>query len=328
MSTTQLTVRDYIEAVAAVHCSSYVAGEFPERGGLMIVGPPAVLKSTFLEILDRHYHDALALSDVNAKSLAALRDAIANGRIRTLLFPEFAKLYERKADTAANVEGVLRAFAAEGFSSASFDDARISRLRARATIIAAMTPGEQRTHFERWENSGFNRRFLWSLIGLEDPTVLQQAVIEWRRIEFRVGTLPLVPIEKRRIPNTTTRAERTQLRNLCKYQPGGDQTVQMQMLVKMLAVLRWSYEESGDRRDPMATVMRFAATLGKHGALLSLDPPRRDLKREEQEVAHVAAHLLNVARWRKQKPRRNRAGSSPRKAAKASRRKQGARHAR
>lgn len=291
-----ISVREYVEVLAAIHCSSYVTGDFVERGGLMIVGPPAVLKSTLLGILDRHYHDALSMSDVNAKTLSQLRDAVAAGRVRTLVFPELAKLYERKAETAANVEGVLRAFAAEGFDSAGFEDSRISRFKARATVIGAMTMGEQQAHFDRWETSGFNRRFIWSLITLANPTVLQRAVIEWKRISFRVRHLPLPPIDGSTIPNLTTRSEREAMRTLCKYQPGGDMTIQMQLLVKALAVLRWSYEETGDQRDPVITMQRFGETMGKHGGVLSLDPPDRNAAKEAREVARVAARTLSKRR--------------------------------
>lgn len=303
-------VRDFIESLAAVHLSSYVASQFPERAGLMVVGPPGVLKSSILTTLDRQYGDVLVLSDVNAKSLTALRDEVAGGKIRTLVFPDFGKLYERKAETAQNVEGVLRALASEGFTSASFEDSRISRFTARATVIAAMTPASHRKHFESWNESGFSRRFLWSFITLDNPWLLRDAVVAAERLSFGVSALPPIPAHGV-IPDLTTRSERSQLTLDLKYQPGGDTTQQLSLLVKMVSVLRWWYQESGDARDALDTVRSFAASLWREGAKLLLDPPktvsgqRIAAERRRVEKSGLTAAARKLARARKQPARRH-----------------------
>lgn len=292
---------DLVEVVSAVHLSSYVEGRFTERGGLMIVGPPGVLKTTFISVLDRHYEDAIMLSDVNARMLVQLRDAIAGGSVRTLVFPELAKLYQRVEHTAANAEGVLQALAGEGFQAASFEDSRVSRLRARGTIIGAMTPATRERHFARWEENGFNRRFLWSLIRLADPGVLERAVVEWKLIDFNIKHVPRPPVMGESIPNLTTRAERQDLKILCKYQPGTSHALHLQLLTRVLAVLRWWYEQVGDTRDPMATLHRFAESLGRDGGDVELDEPGRASPDEEKRIRRSAASTLARARWKKKK---------------------------
>lgn len=263
-----LLVGTLLEILCAVHLSSYVESPFQDRGGLMIVGPPGVLKSTFLGLLDRNYNDAVSISDINARSLNDLRDQIASKTIRTLVIPEYAKLHERHIYTAQNVEGTVRALVGEGFTSASFEDARINRLRARCTLVSAMTPKFQTDHFKAWEESGFNRRFLWSLVRLQDSELLERAVEEWRLVDFRVAHVPPTPSSDT-IPNLTTQEERAELRRLVKYQPGGSHAVHIALLAKVLAVLKWWYRlRKRPEREALETVRSFAQSLGKEGAEL------------------------------------------------------------
>lgn len=263
-----LPVNLLVEIMCAVHLSSYVESPFNDRGGLMIVGPPSVLKSTLLGILDHTYHDAVAVSDINARSLGDLRDQIAAKVIRTLVIPELSKLYKRHPYTALNVEGVLQALVAEGFNAPSFEDSRINRLQARVTLLAGLVPQLQVERFKGWEESGFNRRFLWSLVRLKDPELLDRAVEEWRLIDFKIKHIPSTPTTQW-IPNMTTKQERAELRRFVKYQPGGTHAIQIALLTKILAVLKWWYMALD--RPPKAalqSVRLFAQTLGKEGAEL------------------------------------------------------------
>lgn len=263
-----LSVGILLEILCAVHLSSYVDSPFADRGGLMIVGPPGVLKSTFLGLLDRNYNDAINISDINVRSLNDLRDQIASKTIRTLVIPEYAKLHERHLYTAKNVEGHVRALVGEGFTSASFEDSRINRLRARCTVLSAMTPKFQTDHFKDWEDSGFNRRFLWSLVRLKDPDLLERAVEDWRLVDFRIAHIPPAPASDS-IPNMTTVEERRELRRLVKYQPGGSHAIQIALLSKVLATLKWWYRlRKRPEREAVVTVRSFAQSLGKEGAEL------------------------------------------------------------
>lgn len=289
---------DLVEVLCAAHLGNMVDGPFEERGGIMLVGPPGVLKTTFVSVLDKQYQDAIMVSDINVKSLIQLRDAIASGKINTLVLPELAKLYERADVTAKNVEGTLRALAAEGFAAASFEDSRINRLTARAMVIGAMTPSVVTQHFTAWEESGFNRRFLWCLLKLADPNALERAAVNWQRINFRMAHVPLPPLSGG-IPNKTTHRERQRLATIVKYQPGGDHAIQIQVLIRILAVLRWWYAESGSARNAMDTMEAFAPALGKHGVALHLpdSPDAVDEALDAQVSMSNAASQLARKRW-------------------------------
>ncbi len=296
---------DLVEVLCAAHLSYHVQGPFRERGGIMIVGPPGVLKTTFVSVLDRQYQDALMVSDINVKTLIRMRDAIAAGKVNTLVLPELAKLYERQEVTSSNVEGTLRAMVAEGFASASFEDHRINRLKAHALVIGALTPSTQTKYFSSWEETGFNRRFLWSLIRLKDASVVERAAINWTRLNFRLSHVPLPPLEDGGIPNLTSVRERQRIAVLVKHQPGGDHAIQIQLLTRVLAVLRWWYEQSGDIRDPMDTVERFGESLGKDGAAIDVGrPPSADTLRERELLSHSAGRTLAQRRWRQEKKRK------------------------
>lgn len=276
-------LRVFLECVCAAHLSAYVDAPVEDRGGLMVIGSPGVLKSTLLGFLDRNYADALAVSDINARNLVELRDQIAGGIIRTLILPEMFKLYERHASTSANVEGTLRALAAEGFHASSNQDQQIQRTVARCMVIGGMTPMLLELNSRRWRDSGFSRRFLWSLIALENPQALTRSVIDWTPVNIGLpDALPPVPGSK--IPSSTvTRAEREKLEMQVKYQQGAPHNLQHLLLCKMLVVLRWWYRMHERRADPdkesWQTILLFARTLGKSGAYIRVELPRTDSER-------------------------------------------------
>jgi hypothetical protein len=217
--------------------------------------------------------------------------------------------------TSSNVEGTLRAMTAEGFAAASFEDQRPNRLKARCFVVGAMTPSLMSNKFKQWEDSGFNRRFLWPLLQLEDPTVLERAAVHWARINFRLKHVPLPPFDGSAIPNLTTARERHRLLVLTKHQPGGDHSIQVQILTRTLAVLRWWYQQTGDRRSPMDTLEAFGVSLGKNGTVLTLEEPAVvNTRQEQQQVNGSAGATLARQRWNKarragrQKPKPKRKG--------------------
>lgn len=264
-----------LDALCAVHLTNYVTSGIEDRGGVMLVGPPGTFKSTLLSAVARQFHDALQLSDVNVQALTNFRSQIASGNIRTLVLPEMYKLYERHSSTSSNLEGTLRALVAEGFYGASFQDQRVNRLTARCVVLGAMTDSFIEARFKAWEETGFNRRFLWPLFRLEDPDALERAIVEGRLIDlgFRAPALP-VPA---RIADETTEGERAALRPMLKYQPGGaPHALQLALLVKMLAVLKWWYAKDGRPTTAAWETMRaFAVLLGKGGAWMQLPQPAR-----------------------------------------------------
>lgn len=270
----EVPLRVVVEVLCAAHLSSYVTSEFEDRGGVILVGPPGALKSACLTVIERAYHDAIGLSDINAQSLNDLKDQIASGTVRTLVIGELAKLYQRDPRTAANVEGTLQALVAEGFKKASFEDARINTLVARCGVLSAITPKFHMDNFKRWEASGFGRRFIWPLLRMKDPHLLERAVEDGQKLRFNVWQVPPIPAEGV-IPDTTTNKERRQLRQFLKRQPGaGVHNLQQLLLVKILAVLKWWYARANGRgghgRKAWRTLAVFLRSLQQGGGELVL----------------------------------------------------------
>lgn len=270
MAEITISMQTMLEVLCACHLSTYVQSDIKDCGGMMLIGDPATLRSTMLNVLDKQYHNVLSLSDLNVRSLSELRGPMANKTIRTLVLPELAKLYERgNPGTAEHVIGTLRALVAEGFRAASFEDARVNRVVARAVVMAALTPSLQMRHFKEWEESGFNRRFVWPVIALEQGEIIEESRVQRRLLDVEIGSYP--PIPNTTIPDTTTEPERRALRLLVKHQPGGNHGMQLELMARILAVLRWWYKRIDRPRDEaMARVREFARSLGREGGLISV----------------------------------------------------------
>jgi hypothetical protein len=264
------TVRQLVEVISAVHLAHYVEGGLEQRGGLMLVAPPGALKSTLSETA-QHYPDALLLTDINVQMLSDLRDGMVGGNITTLIFSEFAKIYERNPQTASNVEGSLRALVSEGFSGASFQDHRINRRKAYATVIGAMPPSLIERHFKRWEESGFNRRFLWATYGVKGAYVLDEAASSLQRLDFGVRDVIRVPPLGQSIPFCLTDDERKRVQVYVSQQPGGSHTQQIQLLARVWCVLKWWHQLNGTSEETEPTITEFAQTLSRHGSDLVLN---------------------------------------------------------
>lgn len=268
-SSTSLPIVAMAEALVAAHLSSCVDTPFKDYGGIILVGPPGVLKTTLLYTLE-DYPNVRVISDLNVQALAEMREAIASKSVRSLVIPEMAKLYERDPRTASNLEGHLRALVDEGFRAPSFKSQEMARLSAHCVVLSAITEETREERYAKWNTSGFNRRFLWPLVRMEHPEILDFASDQWQAIDFKLRYLPQPP-PGGRIPNTTNATERAQLRDMLRYQPGPTHTTQAHLMVRMLAVLKWWYrmDERGSG-EAMHTMKLFARSLGKEGAELSV----------------------------------------------------------
>lgn len=259
-----------IEALCAAHLSSGVVGPYQQGGGVMIVGPVGQLKTTLLDLVAEAYKGATYYtSDLNAQRLNKMRPQLAGRGKRTIIIPELAKLYKRNPNTALNVEGTLQALVTEGWVSESHKDASVPRSRARCTVLAALTEEFRDRHWDDWEGDGFARRFLWPLIRLENPSVLDEALDRWVLLDLQIG---YTPPSLDQYPNYVTRGERQKLTALLESQPGPHQA-QREMLAKMLAVLKWWYQKRGiDPARAFKTIQEFGKTLGREGARVMLPP--------------------------------------------------------
>ena len=262
-----MKISTLIEIVSAAHLSHYINSPFPERAGLMFVGPPASLKTAMIEVMD-NYPNAIVLSDLTVKQGVGLREDISANKIITLAFADFAKLYQRGTAGALNIEGYLRALPAEGFRKANWEDSRMVCTPARALILGCMTTRFYTLHYSQWLDDGFARRFLWSHFRLADPELIINAIADGVRLEFgdKNGFNPKIPTSKGAIPWDQKVIDSHQLRLMLKHQPGPE--LGLILLKKMVSSLAWKFPKDKDKVKFI--VNDFATSLSHEGTDLSL----------------------------------------------------------
>lgn len=273
-----MKIETLFDIVCAAHLTTLVDTKWKERGGLALVAPAGHLKTSILSALSV-YRDVAVCSDMNSQQLTAMRDQISGGNIQTLAILDMQKIYERHAATASNVEGNIRSLVEEGFNHASFENASMNRLKARAVVMFGTTTKHYEAAWSGWVDTGFARRFLWCLYRMERPEELLEAVERWQRLEF--GCLPLSPPRGGSIPFDLTEPDRRFIRSLLVHQKQSG-TTPFQFLCKIAAVLKWYYKRN--RRGRWQTTLKdFAECLGPQGALLTLPKQagiaRKQLKR-------------------------------------------------
>lgn len=264
-----------IEVLDAAHLTAHLSTpDFPKRGGIMLIGPPGAMKSSFIFSALSYYPSALVLSDLNINSLMACRDELISGRFKTMVFPEYEKLYQRKSDTATNIEGTIKQLVEDGFTRASFEPQGMMSMNARALVIGAITYSFYTNHYEGWKTSGFARRFLWVSIRLRDPDKIMDAVNDWKLIS--IDGIERKPIPSESIPFHVSREESGKLRAMLSTQSEATPFV---LLKKIFAVLKWKH---GPERA-MRIMDQFALCLQGRGLIdfnVRPDPgPRATVKK-------------------------------------------------
>lgn len=230
------------------------------------MAPPEQLKTTFVEILS-NYSNALVLTDVVTRDISKIRDGLASNRYTTLALPEMQKLYDRDSDTAANIEGNLRALMEEGFSYVPGGSPDMRVIKAKAFILAGCTTNLYENRYDRWAKSGFLRRMLICIYRLKNPWMLSEAIKKWERIEIDgefAWTLP----NWASIPHTVTKGEAIEVERWCRWQEG--MVDPASLIHKILSVLRWRNKKLKRRDDSFSIVKDFAESLSKTGAEVEL----------------------------------------------------------
>ena len=259
---------DLLEVIDAAHLSAYVEGlngaVFPQRGGILFVGPPGALKSTLIETALEEYPAALVLSDLNTNSFRMIKEELISGRYLTIAFDEIEKIYQRGSATAANVEGILKALPEQGYKQLASQDPQMAVLKARALVVGGMTYSFYEAQFNRWKMNGFARRFLWIVIRLHDPAAIIEAIHQWKLI-------PLDGINRRtpgnrRIEMSVTEAESAFIQKIVSQQPG-DSTPYV-LVKKILSVLKWKFARKPG--EPMRILQALAPTLTRKGGEIEL----------------------------------------------------------
>lgn len=256
-----------LEAVCALHLSSYVPGPVEDRGGVMFIGPPGVMKSTFLNVLDE-FHNATIISNLNTTTLLQMQSDFISGNTRSLVIPELQAIYKGDPRTAARLEQAIMQLVAEGHRGASWQDSRRQKFTSRAMVYGAMTPKFYEKMASGWDDSGFMRRFIWCSYTLQDPDVLMNALEDWRRAEFGGIRIPTVPANNT-IPDALRAEERREIRTWLKHQPSPHE-IQFSLLCRATSALRWHYQARRIKKNALDTMREFAGTLQKDAAVLRL----------------------------------------------------------
>jgi hypothetical protein len=276
-----------IEIIEAAHLTSFVQGPFEQRGGIILVGPPGMLKTNFIETAFQGHPAVLTLSDLNINSLMALRESLISGRYTTIAFPEFEKLYQRKSDTASNVEGTIQQLVENGFTRASFEEQDAITFKARALVVGAITHNFYSKKIGQWRESGFKRRFLWVAITLSDPNEIMHAIRRGELLNLD-GIMRKFPI--RPIPFAI---EETESKKLEKMLMGQWQATPYVLMKKIFCVLKWKYAK--EPQHAMKLMEEFSESLNNQYA-------RVILKSHREPVTTVTAQLKKSLKSNHKKP--------------------------
>lgn len=283
-----------LEAICAIHLASYVDGPVKDKGGLMLVGPPGMLKTTFLDVLDHNYHNALSASNLNTTTLLKLQGQFFNGSMRSIILPDVQAMYAGDPRTAARLEQAIMQLAGEGNRGASWQDARFQKFKSRCAVFGAMTQRHYEQYSARWEESGFLRRFLWASVALADPEALMNAIEQWQRAELGAIKIPDMP-GNGTIPDSLTRDERRQIRSWLKYQPGPHE-IQMSLMCRATSALRWHYQTHRIKANAMDTMREFAETLQKDAGLVHIDGVTQHGEETSSRNGHAPARARAIGK--------------------------------
>lgn len=258
-----------LRILVASHYTHQVEG--PDKltsihGGLMLVAPPGMLKTAILKVALDSHAGVLGLSDINVQGLGRLRHTISNGKVKTLVFYEFAKLYQRNTAVSSNVEGVLSALVDESYHKLAFDVQEAHALPCGALVLGAMVPKFYEEQLDRWQDSGFARRFIWCMYKLRNPKLVQGAIAKWQSVSFGADFRFKIPLDP--IPYGLTQPEAEWIQRLLTYNHGIE--TPSILLQKIACVLRWENKALKRDDDTVKVLKEFAPLLTKHGGVLEI----------------------------------------------------------
>jgi hypothetical protein len=256
-------VNSLIEFIDAAVDTKYVQGPFEESGGIFLVGYPGSFKTTILRHAVDHHHDALIVSDMNVQQWIKIRGDFITGRYSTIAFTDFEKIYQRHQSTASHIEGIIKGLVAEGYGTPPSGDQRMPVAEARALVIGAMTSSCMERRYDKWEDDGFTRRFLWLVVSVKNINEISAAIRRWEKIDF--GKLVLKPANKQIALKLSDEREE-QLQAMMKEQPGFNGTGYT-LLKKITAVLEWKYTDNGRVKSILDDI---APSLSKKGGKIVL----------------------------------------------------------
>jgi len=262
-------LENFIEVLWAATLTHRVESRFQSRGGILLVAPPAHFKTTMLRAVE-DMPGVQSYSDITTTGLVEARDMIASKKIHTLMFYDLQKIYERKAETASNIIGSLRALMDEGFTTAAFENAgtNMIQMRARALVLAATTPAMYRRVMGDWDESGFSRRLIFSVYSLQNPEVLVKAIMQDEPLQLAGLSSVNVPFNLS-IKLEEKPGDENALRKLLRRGQRGEE-IPLILLRKILAVLRWKAKAQHSKDYSLDILREFGKSMGDEGVEVQL----------------------------------------------------------
>jgi hypothetical protein len=247
-----MKLENVCKVIYAAHYSYLVDSPASERGGIFLISGANNLKSSIVEASLMNVKGALCYSDLTLKQLAVIRSEISAGMYHTLGFSELEKLYARNTQVASNLEGVIKAMVAEGFSHFAFEDKRLCIPKARCFVLASVLESLFRMRGSAWMDNGFLRRFLCIKYTLS-PTAkfaVMDAIHLGERIELPGSMIG---------PTSTIRYEvsKTESMKLLDFLGEEYPTISLTLLQKCLCVLKWHYRQLKVKRGEPTPMERI-----------------------------------------------------------------------
>lgn len=290
-----IRVETLVEAICSLHIASYVESPYKDRGGLMLVGPAGVLKTTLLDVLDNNYHNALAISNSHMSTMRKLQPAFYNGQVRSLCFPDLQSIYAGDPRTASRIEQMMMQLSGEATRTIGGDeDSRYAKFKGYCTMFAAMTPSFYTAHINKWDESGYSRRFLWATYTFLDPDILMRAIAQWTRANIGTTAIPVCPTNSL-IPDSLTQQDREEIQSWLRHQPQPHE-IQFQVLCKATSALAWHYKQCKIKKRAMDTMREFSEILQHDAALLKLPEQTYDKPINKVPSNGMSSHRKNRKR--------------------------------
>jgi hypothetical protein len=262
-----MRVEHLVEFLCAAHVAQQVESPWQDRGGIGLVAEPESLKTTLAGALGV-YPNVRMLSDVNVTELANLRGDMVSNTYKTIVFLDYQKIFERHQDSAANIQGVLRALTGEGWQGLAHE-AQVTGMPARCFVVLCITPGMWKRKGLTWKENGFRRRFLWLQYAINNPEVIRAAQKRWEKVS--TGSID-IPYPVTKIPMRLTPGEMEVCEQAVINQTGITKSIPFQIMARSYQILKWHYKNrrGNERKTPDQIIQGIASLASEHGGELVL----------------------------------------------------------
>ncbi len=153
-----LFTNDIEEIVKLAIASRYFTNESPVN--LLLVCEPESGKteilSAFQDIKNVHYTTDIVYRNLLQSTLFEIKE----GKIKTLMVPDFIKVISKSKSTASNIVTVLLGLLEEGIKNIDVGIPIRFKHSVRCNLITAITKGSLISHYRHWINIGFLSRFI------------------------------------------------------------------------------------------------------------------------------------------------------------------------